>query len=201
MTKPLPREFYNRDPTEVAEELLGKVLVRTSSEGRVAGLIVETEAYLHAIDPAAHSYRKRTPRVESMFGPPGHAYVYAIHSRWCFNIVTEPSDIASAVLIRALEPIEGLDIMRKRRGKDSTLELCRGPAKLCEAFAIDRSLDGWDLTKGNGLYVTDRGGTRITSDQIVRSTRIGVTSGHELPLRYFVDGSRYVSASRKRPVE
>ena len=199
MTLSLSRDFYDRDPSQVARELLGKVLVRESNEGRLAGQIVETEAYLHAIDPAAHSYRKRTPRVESMFGPPGHAYVYAIHSRWCFNIVTEPAGVASAVLIRAIEPMEGLDLMRVRRGKDSSIELCRGPAKLCEAFGIDRTWDGWDLTQSDKLYVTAVGGRTIGDDQIVCSTRIGVTSGHDMLLRYFIDGSRYVSASRKRP--
>lgn len=195
----LPRDFFDRDPARVARDLLGTMLVHDSEEGRVAGWIVETEAYLHRIDPASHSYRRRTPRVEAMFGPPGHAYVYAIHSRWCFNIVTQPPDVASAVLIRAIEPFEGIELMKKRRGKDSLLELCRGPAKLCEALGIDRSFNGYDLTTGKTLFVTKDRSKPIPRRQIVCTPRIGVTSAHELELRYFVEGSRFVSANRKRP--
>lgn len=196
---PLPRTFFDREPVTVAKELLGKVLVHESIEGRAAGWIVETEAYLHKVDPASHSYRRRTPRVEAMFGPPGHAYVYAIHSRWCFNIVTQPPDVASAVLIRALEPMEGLELMKKRRRKDSMLEFCRGPAKLCEALGIDRTFNGHDLVRSSILYVTNERSNPIPRLQIVCTPRIGVTSAHDLELRYFVDGSRFVSANRKRP--
>jgi len=196
---PLPRAFFDRDPTRVAKDLLGTMLIHDSEEGRLAGWIVETEAYLHQVDPASHSYRRRTPRVEVMFGPPGYAYVYAIHSRWCFNIVTQPPDVASAVLIRALEPAEGISQMKDRREKDSVLELCRGPAKLCEALGIDRSFNGYDLTTGETLFVSKDNSKAIPKRQIVCSPRIGVTSAHELELRYFVEGSRFVSANRKRP--
>lgn len=193
----LPRDFYDRDPIEVARDLLGCVLVHRSKEGLTSGWIVETEAYLHRTDPASHSYRKRTKRIESMFGSPGHAYVYAIHSRWCFNIVTEPEEIASAVLVRAIQPRRGLELMRRRRGRDALLDLCRGPARLCEAFGIDRQMDGFDLCRGRTLGVTQDDGLPMREGDIVRSTRIGVTSGHDLPLRFFVNDSRFVSAHRR----
>lgn len=196
---PLPRAFFNRDPVRVAIGLLGSILVHESREGYTSGRIVETEAYLHEVDPASHSYRRRTPRVEAMFGPPGHAYVYAIHSRWCFNIVTQPPDVASAVLIRALEPMEGIGLMKKRRRKDSLLELCRGPAKLCESLGIDRSFNGHDLASSKTLYVMKDRSKPIPRRQIVCTPRIGVTSAHDLELRYFIEGSRFVSANRKRP--
>jgi DNA-3-methyladenine glycosylase len=128
-----------------------------------------------------------------MFGPPGHAYVYPIHARYCFNVVTEPAGVASAVLIRAIEPVEGLELMRRRRGREALREVASGPARLCEALAIERPLDGWDLTLGERLWITD-GGTRVhRTHQIACSPRIGVTAAADLPLRFFLQGSPFVS--------
>lgn len=199
----LQREFYDRPVIEVARELLNKRLLCETPEGVTGGLIVETEAYLATGDPACHAFRGMTRRNASMFGPPGHAYVYAIHSRWCLNIVTEPEGVPSAVLIRAIQPEIGLDLMRVRRtARARSLvgeahvrpiperDLARGPGRLCEALGIDRALDGWDLVMGHKLWVED---APPPSGEIVTTTRIGVTAGHELPLRYFVADNRFVS--------
>ncbi len=240
---PLSRAFYDRDVVQVARELLGAYLVRVTAEGTTAGRIVEVEAYLPQNDPANHASRGQTRRNASMFGPPGHAYVYAIHSRWCLNAVTEPEGTASAVLIRAVEPLAGLELMRRRRSvrsasrsrvdrrkrrgpseSDPALSpaqlrnLARGPARLCEAFAIDRTLDGWDLTRGETLWITEVAPQRVPllceqcSDaaaapapavshappRIITTPRIGVTSAHDLPLRFFFADDPFVSKPRVR---
>ena len=189
---PLPRAFYDRDTATVARDLLGTLLVHRAPEGLTAGRIVETEAYLARNDSANHAFRGRTRRNASMFGPPGHAYVYAIHSRWCLNTVTEPAGVASAVLIRAVEPLQGTKLMTSRRGMEKERDLCRGPARLCEAFAIDRALDGHDLTLGKTLWISAADAT-VVSDRIETAPRIGVTSAHALPLRFYVADSPFVS--------
>lgn len=200
---PLPASFYDRDPELVALDLLGKRLIRDSDEGRVEGRIVEVEAYLASGDPACHAARGETRRNASMFGPPGRAYVYSIHARYCFNAVVQPEQSGSAILIRALEPLQGLDIMRARRGRDRLLDLTRGPARLCEAFAIDTGWDSWDLCQGNQLWIAHE---LPAADQIVvgRSPRIGIRTAQDLLLRFFADGNRFVSGPRHthtRPVQ
>jgi DNA-3-methyladenine glycosylase len=191
---PLPRSFYAGDPVAVARSLLGQLLLRRTEEGVSGGRIVETEAYLAERDPACHAARGRTRKNASMFGPPGHAYVYPIHARYCFNVVTEPEEIASAVLIRAIEPLAGVEAMQRRRGRQSLRDLASGPAKLCEALAIDRRLDGWDLTLGEQLWIA--ADEERPAFRIAQSPRIGVTSAHDLPLRFFVVGSPLVSGRR-----
>jgi DNA-3-methyladenine glycosylase len=191
----LPQSFYARDPVTVARELLGMRLVRVDGRTLTAGRIVETEAYLACDDMACHAARGRTRRNASMFGPAGRAYVYSIHSRWCLNTVTEVEDVPSAVLIRAVEPLAGFMAMERRRGTRVRVDLARGPARLCEAFRVDRDLDGWDLTVGRRLWIapdepSDPGAIAV-------STRIGVTSAHDLPLRFYVAGSPYVSRRRR----
>ena len=192
----LPPEFYGRDTVHVARDLLGKRLVRCSREGMTSGRIVEVEAYLHEDDPACHAARGCTPTNRAMFGPPGHAYVYPIHSRYCLNAVTMERGEASAVLIRAVEPLEGVALMQRRRRRQSLLELARGPARLCEAFAVDRRLDHWDLTRGQRLWICQGADAEVSDEEIGQSVRIGVTAAHHLPLRYFVKRSPYVSGSR-----
>jgi DNA-3-methyladenine glycosylase len=176
----------------VAREIIGKRLVRKSEEGTAAGVIVETEAYLACGDPACHAARGKTARNASMFGPPGIAYVYMIHSRWCFNIVTEKEGTPSAVLIRAIEPTVGLEIMAARRGMIRPQELARGPARLCAALAIDRSFDGFDLTRGETLWIDDADMPN-PAPNVVASPRIGISAAQELPLRFFAANNRFVS--------
>jgi DNA-3-methyladenine glycosylase len=188
----LPASFYDRDPAVVACELIGKRLVRHADEGTTAGIIVETEAYLATGDAACHAARGKTRRNAAMFGPPGSAYVYMIHSRWCFNIVTESEGTPSAVLIRAIEPTVGQEIMAARRGSVRPQELARGPARLCAALAIDRSFDGLDLTRGDSLRVDDSSG-RTLLPVVVASPRIGISAAGDLPLRFFAADNRFVS--------
>ncbi|MFA0747177.1 DNA-3-methyladenine glycosylase [Fervidibacter sp.] len=191
--KVLQREFYNRDPITVAKELLGKVLVRETPEGVTAGVIVETEAYLAQGDPANHAFRGMTSRNKSMFGPPGHAYVYRIHQVCCLNVVTEPEGVPSAVLIRALMPIEGIEMMRERLGRFDSLPTT-GPGKLCKAMAIDLSLDGWDLTLGEQLWVVEGNEpVEFAESDIAVTTRIGVTAAKDLPLRFFLKRQPFVN--------
>jgi DNA-3-methyladenine glycosylase len=193
----LRREFYDRDPAVVARELLGKLLLRETSAGLCGGRIVETEAYLSARDPACHASRGQTRRNAAMFGPPGHAYVYMIHSRWCLNAVTEPAGTPSAVLIRAIEPLIGNDLMRQRRGTEMIRDLTRGPARLCQALAIDRTYDGWDLTAGRELWIGEDLQAPELELRIAKSGRIGISSAQRRLLRFFVAGNPFVSGSTK----
>jgi len=191
------RAFYDRGALDVARDLIGLMLVRRDGAGIVAGRIVETEAYVSVEDRASHASRGRTRRNEVMFGPPGHAYVYLIYGmHWCVNLVTEPEGVPAAVLIRAVEPMEGLDRIRARRPKArKDPELTGGPARLCQAFAIDGSLNGADLCLPAGpLYVEDRGAPRGT---LVAAPRVGVDYAGEWaarPFRFYEDESPYVSA-------
>ncbi len=195
--RPLPRRFYDRHAADVARDLLGKLLIRETAEGSVGGRILETEAYLAADDSACHAARGKTRKNASMFGPPGLAYVYPIHSRHCFNVVTEPEGVASAVLVRAVEPLTGLTLMKTRRGRDVLRELASGPAKLCEAFDIDRRLDGWDLTLGRQLWIVDDGVPPVPAVSVGCSPRIGVTSAEHLPLRFYIRSHALVSGPRR----
>lgn len=184
----LPRSFYSRPAVDVARDLLGKVLVH----GRAAGIIVETEAYLGAGDQAAHSARGVTPRTEVIFGPPGHAYVYFIYGMYeCLNLVCEPAGTAGCVLIRALEPVAGLDLMRRRRPAARKAEdLTSGPARLTLALGISRAHNGADVTRGR-LVV--REALRRAAFEIEATPRIGIKQAAELPLRFLIRGNRFVS--------
>jgi DNA-3-methyladenine glycosylase len=194
---PLKSTFYDRDVVQVARDLLGKLLVRRTAEGSSVGRIVEVEAYLAKNDTACHAHRGRTRKNATMFGPPGRAYVYPIHSRHCMNVVTEAQGTASAVLIRALEPVDGVSLMQRRRGTTKLLDTARGPGRLCEALAIDRALDGWDLACGRRLWIAAADDACSEPYHIGISPRIGVTSAQDAPLRFFVDGSPFVSGPRK----
>ncbi len=195
--KPLTRQFYDRDPVLVAKELLGKTLVRKKGVAITSGRIVEVEAYLGRKDSASHSYRGIKPRNRSMFGPPGHAYVYAIHARYCMNVVTEPEGVPTAILIRAIEPLDGIHIMKRRRGCVRDTDATRGPARLCEAFGIDRELDGWDMTRPGRLWIASDSSWQIDELSIAVSPRIGVTSAREERLRFSVGGNPFVSGPKK----
>lgn len=184
------REFFDRSVHEVAHELIGC----TVAVGGAAGIIVETEAY-DATDPACHAYIGRTPRNEVLFGEPGHAYVYlsyGIHS--LLNFVAEPEGSAAAVLIRALEPTEGLVLMRERRGRGEVEELCSGPGKLTEALDVGLGLNGADLMAPPFELLAPEPGW--DGAEVVAGTRIGITKAAERPWRYCAAGSRFVSRPR-----
>jgi DNA-3-methyladenine glycosylase len=184
----LPRRFYERATVDVARDLLGKVLVH----GPTAGIIVETEAYLGGDDLASHSAAGITDRTRVIFGPPGHAYVYLSYGMHdCLNIVAEPDGTPGCVLVRALEPIEGLDLMRARRPKARTdRDLASGPGKLTRALGITRKHTGVDLTRGD-LVVMSR--PALSPSQIAVTPRIGITKCAELPLRFYIKGNKFVS--------
>ena len=174
----------------LAQALIGCILVRDSNEGRTAGRIVETEAYLPG-DPACHAYIGKTLRNATLFGPPHRAYVYQIYGTlFCFNLASEKDGRGAGVLVRALQPVEGLDLMRRRRDVEAERDLCRGPGRLCQAMAIDRSFDGADLATDRRLWLA-RDGRKSAGIRL--STRIGVTRGAEHRLRFYVGGNPYVS--------
>jgi DNA-3-methyladenine glycosylase len=179
----------------VAPELLGRVLVRTLSDGtRLAGRIVEVEAY-EQDDPASHSYRGLTPRNEVMFGPPGRLYVYFIYGmHFCANVVTGPEGDGSAVLLRAAEPLDGLETMAESRGTDVVKLLCSGPGRLAQAYGIDRTDDGTDLVDDPSLSLL--AGTPVGPGATGRSTRVGISVGVEHRWRFFERGSAYVSPGK-----
>jgi DNA-3-methyladenine glycosylase len=181
----------------LARALLGCVLVRESDEGITAGRIVETEAYLSG-DHACHAFCGKTARNATLFGPPHRAYVYQIYgTSYCFNLSSEADGEGAGVLVRALEPVVGLPIMRSRRATERTRDLCRGPGRLCRALAIDRSLDGIDLFTHPGLWLAADGARAV---RVRRSPRVGVTQAAERRLRFYTAGSPYVSgAARLNP--
>jgi DNA-3-methyladenine glycosylase len=190
----LGRNFYDRRSSEVAKDLVGKILVRVlESDGRILeGIIVETEAYGGMHDPASHAYRGKTKRNEVMIGPPGRAYVYFIYGfHYCLNIVTNPGRSgAGAVLIRAAVPLSGIDTLEKNRGTKVLSELASGPGKLCQAFEIDLSLNGSDVTStGSPIYL------RNSSEPVkIRSSpRIGISRAKTRKWRFYLDNSRYTS--------
>ncbi len=189
----LPRFFYEQKTVDVAKQLLGKYLVRKHPEGDAVGRIVETEAYVGPQDLACHASRGRTARTEVMFGPAGHAYVYFIYGFYhMLNLVTERKDHPAAVLIRAVEPIADIDLMKRRREMNRLRDLASGPGKLCQAFAIDRSLNGADLC-GGVLYVEDRG---EPAPKFSATPRIGVDYAgkwKDKRYRFLVRGSEFVS--------
>lgn len=188
---PLPIEFYDRDPVTVARELLGTKLVRERGGRVTSGIIVETEAYLARGDAACHAFRGQTRRNAAMFGPPGRAYVYAIHAHHCLNVVTEAAGVPSAVLVRAIAPLEGLALMKRRRRTRDPTRIGAGPGNLCQALLITRAHNEWDLTAGQTLWVSAPDGAQRFA--IACGPRIGVTAAHDLPLRFVVKGSPHLS--------
>ena len=198
MSGVLPTDFYDRDPALVARELLGMQLsVRTPRGTTRLARIVETEAYLGPHDPACHAVAGRTRRTWHLHGPPGTAYVYRIYGmHWCLNAVTLPDGIGSAVLLRAVEPLGDRRALRRRRPaahRDS--DLTNGPGKLCAAYAITNEHDGTSLQRGKVRIVH---GDPVADGDVVVSPRIGITRAADWPLRFFVAGSAFVSATPSR---
>jgi DNA-3-methyladenine glycosylase len=202
--RPLPRSFFARDARVLAPELLNKLLVHVdpATEERLVVRLVEVEAYAGSDDPASHAFRGLTPRTETMFGPPGHLYVYFTYGmHWCMNVVAGTRGVASAVLLRAAEPVRGIETMRTRRPKASRdVDLCSGPARLTQALGITGSHDGVDLLRG-ALRVLDDGVPPPSTPEV--STRIGLAPGvgDDLRWRWSIAGDKFVSrrpSPRKR---
>jgi len=209
----LKAEFFGRCPIQVAQDLVGKCLWRSLGDVCVAGRIVEAEAYLADGDAASHAAKGPNQKNAAMFGPPGHAYVYTIHSRQCFNVVTQERETGSAVLIRAVEPVFNLAQMqiwrkaaalRRRPAGQSTApdafpefslrDIARGPARLCEAMHIGRDCNFLPLLPESGLWLTSAGDDLPVTVSV--SARIGVTQAKEMPLRFFAKDSPFVSGPR-----
>jgi DNA-3-methyladenine glycosylase len=193
----MPRSFYARPSPAVARDLLGHLLLRRLPEGFVAGRIVECEAYEEG-DPASHSFRGLTERTAVMFGPPGHLYVYFTYGmHFCMNLVTGGDGEGSAVLLRAVEPTEGVEIMQRRRGVSNVRILCAGPGRLTQAYGITRADNGMDLVSGGDLFVVD--GETIADRGIGVGRRIGISVATEKPWRFYVIDSPFVSKGSSVP--
>jgi DNA-3-methyladenine glycosylase len=188
----LPVAFFRRPTEVVAQDLLGMVVVSTVGDELTTARIVETEAYLGYDDPASHGYRhRRNARNQALFGPPGSWYVYLSYGmHWCANLVCQRTGLASAVLLRALEPLDGLDVMRRRRGPVPDRELCSGPGKLCQALGISRYLDGRRIAESQVVVNRPRSEEENT---IAVTSRIGITKAADWPLRFVVAGSPWLS--------
>jgi DNA-3-methyladenine glycosylase len=188
----LPASFFRRPAEAVARDLLGTVVVSRIGNELTSARIVETEAYLGYDDPASHGYlHRRNARNEALFGAPGLWYVYLSYGmHWCANLVCQGTGLASAVLLRALEPLDGLDIMRKRRGPVSDRELCSGPGKLCQALGITRALDGTKMAHSEVRVHRPRSAEQAV---VAVTPRIGITKAVDWPLRFILAGSPWAS--------
>ncbi len=190
-------EIFNLDTLTIAKNLLGYSFIHENDEGKTTGIIVETEAYLQN-DPACHAYRKKSLRNAPMFGKAGTIYVYQIYGmHFCVNISTNQEDIGEAVLIRALEPTEGLALMEERRLKKSKLnqmkpkDLCSGPGKLVQAMGIHKGMNDWHILDSELKIIPPK--IQISDNEIVTTTRIGITQGVDLPYRFYMKGNKFVS--------
>lgn len=197
MSAALPRRWFDRPSITVAPALIGRHLVRRFPDGSQARVrIVETEAY-RADDPASHSFRGPTARNRTMFGSAGHLYVYLIYGmHHCLNVVTGGSDRASAVLLRAAEPLENLPMLAANRGVTDARALCRGPGRLAQALAIDRSLDGIDLLTSDELWIEP--GTAVPRSRLDVTPRVGISVATERPWRWLEAGSRWTTTLTPR---
>jgi DNA-3-methyladenine glycosylase len=195
--KIVPSSFFARGTVEVAPEVLGKYLVRNKNGKRMVARIVEVEAYRGSDDPASHAFRGRTPRNAPMFGEPGHAYVYFTYgNHYLLNITTQKAGTPGAVLIRGVQPTEGIEMMRRLRPHVPDSELTNGPGKLTKALGVDKALNGLDMTRKGALFVVDRNESRF---EIWRSTRIGIgEAGLNHLWRFYIRNNPYVS--RHKPV-
>jgi len=183
--------FFQQSTLRLSQELIGCRLIRVLGTEKLTAIIVETEAYLSHDDPACHAAIGETKRNRTMFGPSGRLYVYSIHNRYCMNIVSENVGEGAAVLIRALEPIHGIEAMKQLRPADKITELTNGPGKLCQAFGIDIQHNGVDLSESDTIWLEPK--THAVRFEIRTSSRIGISQGKELPYRFFVDRNAFVS--------
>ena len=190
--KPLPRRFYTRETLTVAEKLLGRQLVRHTNNSQLVGKIVEVEAYRGSDDPGSHACRGMTPRNRLMFRKGGFAYVYFTYGmHYCFNVVTERENVPGAVLIRALEPVSGIEIMQKNRETENVLNLTNGPAKLTKAMNITNKENGLDLTRSKELFICE---LEVKEKfEVVSTKRIGIKVGVDKPWRFYIKDNCFVS--------
>jgi len=194
--RPLARSFYARDPVTVASELLGRLMVSRIGDEVTAVRLVEVEAYWGEHDPGSHAHRGRTPRNAVMFGPPGHLYVYFTYGmHWCVNVVTGTDGEASAVLVRAGEPLVGQEAMAQRRAGVVRRDWCRGPARLAQALGLDGTINGTSLLDGPASLLHGR---PVSPKDVVRTPRVGLSAGIETPWRFAVRDCPYVSGPRCR---
>jgi DNA-3-methyladenine glycosylase len=194
--KKLPKDFYTRSCIKVAKELLGKILVKTCCNKVLSGIIVETEAYPGKNDPASHSFIGKTKRNEVMFSEGGKGYVYFTYgNHFCFNVVTGKENTGSAVLVRSIEPLEGIGIFKKNRKTDDINNLTNGPGKVCQAFGIGRNDNGVNLT---GDYIFIKENPVKKKFRIANSARIGITRNREKLWRFYIEGNPFVSNKRKK---
>lgn len=191
----LPVAFYLRPTLQIVEELIGKVLIRKSSDGLASGIIVEAEAYRGQDDPASFASRGRTKRSEMLYGPPARAFVYLTYGmHHLFNVITEQEGFPAAVLIRALEPLEGLALMQQRRRTDDVLNLCSGPAKLCQALDIDLALNGVSVSSPrSSLILTERANENEKEKDLIWRPRVGIREGRDRLWRVYRKGSPFIS--------
>lgn len=190
----LDRDFFEGSTEEIAKKLLGKILVRKIDSQFLSGKIVEVEAYLNENDFASHSAGGLSQRNKSMFMPAGTSYVYLIYGiHYCFNVVTEKEGIGAAVLIRALEPLDNIALMKSFRGTDNIKILTNGPAKLCQALNIKRNLDGIPLYNSRELFLAEGDNQNF---EIMNTKRIGISKSKDLLLRYFIKGNEFVSKGK-----
>jgi DNA-3-methyladenine glycosylase len=186
----LPREFYERNPELVARDLLGKRLLRKIGGGALGGVIVETEAYYGRDDPASRAYRGMKPHNRLMWSEPGRAFIYMVHNNWLLNVIAHKPGEIGGVLIRAMEPTEGIETMKLNRGVENPLRLASGPGRLTKALAIDKSLNGAPVTSSNGEIQILESHFEF---EIGSSNRIGVRKDLDKPLRFYIKGNRFVS--------
>ncbi len=198
MTTKLDLDFYQQDTLTLSQALLGTYLIHDSAEGTTVGRIVETEAYL-TDDPACHAYRRKTSRNAVMFGSAGRVYVYQIYGmHYCVNVVSSPMGTGEAVLIRALEPVEGMELMHKRRKVTKLGDLCKGPGRLVQAMGITQAMNGIKLID-SPLYILPATAYPLSNTfSITTTTRIGITKGADLSYRFYITGNRFVSFPEKQ---
>ncbi len=190
----LPASFFSQKVEELANALLGCELVHETLEGVTSGIIVETESY-HETDEASHSYRGKTKRTQVMFGPAGHAYIYFTYGmHYCFNIVAEKDGVGAGVLIRALEPTKGIELMKKRRNQENIHNLCNGPAKLVQAMGITKADYGKPLYEGN-LYVIS---PKIKGFKVAFGPRVGISKAQDKPWRFWIENNLFISGRQPK---
>jgi DNA-3-methyladenine glycosylase len=195
--KPYPQEFYEQETEVVARELLGSYMVYLSPDGVLAGRVVETEAYTGPDDPACHSARGKKQRNAVMFGPAGRVYVYLIYGMYyCFNVTTDALTTPAAVLLRALEPLEGVAIMARRRGTEDIRNLCSGPGKLCQALGITKDMNGLSVVTGPIRFYRPR--AEDQAGTVMVGPRVGISQAADWPLRFYLEGNPFVSRVPKR---